>query len=142
MELEGLSDAKWRERIGNAVPPDAAQAMAETMGHTLLLAWSGTGFILSNLPIWVQPVAVALSVKQPGELPGDHDPEGGRDMTRDVHLDHAEDGGFTVRVLSGMRGTAPVPSNGVTKPSPAPRRGIGSARPARISSAGIPSWVR
>ena len=71
LELEGLSDAGWRERIGNAVPPDAAQAIAETMGRTLLMAWSGTGFMLSNLPIWVQPMAVALSVKQPGELPDD-----------------------------------------------------------------------
>ncbi len=70
LELEGVSDAGWRERIGNAVPPDAAQAIAETMGRTLLMAWSGTGFMLSNLPIWVQPMAVALSVKQPGELPG------------------------------------------------------------------------
>ena len=71
LELEGLSDAGWRERIGNAVPPDAAQAIAETMGRTLLVAWSGTGFMLSNLPIWVQPMAVALSVKQPGELPAE-----------------------------------------------------------------------
>ena len=70
LELEGLSDAAWRERIGNAVPPDAAQAMAETMGCTLLMAWNGTGFMLSNLPIWVRPVAVALSVRQPDELPG------------------------------------------------------------------------
>jgi site-specific DNA-cytosine methylase len=67
LELEGLSDAGWRERIGNAVPPEAAQAIAETMGRTLLMAWSGTGFMLSNLPIWVQPIAVALSVKQAGE---------------------------------------------------------------------------
>jgi len=70
LELEGMSDSAWRERIGNAVPPDAAQAIAETMGRTLLMAWSGTGFMLSNLPIWVQPMAFALSVKQPGELPG------------------------------------------------------------------------
>ena len=70
LELEGMSDAAWRERIGNAVPPDAAQAIAETMGRTLLMAWSGAGFMLSNLPIWVQPMAVALSVNQPGELPG------------------------------------------------------------------------
>ncbi len=70
LELEGMSDSAWRERVGNAVPPDAAQAIAETMGRTLLMAWSGTGFMLSNLPIWVQPMAVALSVKQPGELPG------------------------------------------------------------------------
>jgi site-specific DNA-cytosine methylase len=70
LELEGLSDAGWRERIGNAVPPEAAQAIAETMGRTLLMAWSETGFMLSNLPIWVQPMAVAVSVKQPGETPG------------------------------------------------------------------------
>jgi site-specific DNA-cytosine methylase len=69
LELEGVSDAGWRERIGNAVPPDAAQAIAETMGRTLLMAWSGTSFMLSNLPIWVQPMAVALSVKQPDEIP-------------------------------------------------------------------------
>jgi len=70
LELDGLSDAAWRERIGNAVPPGAAQAIAETMGRTLLMAWSGTGFMLSNLPIWVQPIAVALSVKQPDEMSG------------------------------------------------------------------------
>ena len=63
LELDGLSDADWRERIGNAVPPDAAQAIASTMGTTLLLAWSGEGFMLSSVPIWVRPVAVALAVK-------------------------------------------------------------------------------
>ena len=70
LELDGLSDAGWRERIGNAVPPGAAQAIAETMGRTLLLAWSGTGFTLSNLPIWVKPMAVALSVRQPDPMSG------------------------------------------------------------------------
>ena len=63
LELDGLSDAAWRERIGNAVPPDAAQAIASTMGQTLLLAWSGQGFMLSAVPIWVRPVAVAISVR-------------------------------------------------------------------------------
>ncbi|QDJ12264.1 C-5 cytosine-specific DNA methylase (plasmid) [Roseomonas mucosa] len=63
LELDGLSDADWRERIGNAVPPDAAAAIASTMGTTLLLAWSGESFMLSNTPIWVRNVAVALSVK-------------------------------------------------------------------------------
>ncbi len=63
LELDGLSDAAWRERIGNAVPPDAAEAIAGTMGTTLLLAWSGQGFMLSAVPIWVRPVAVALSVR-------------------------------------------------------------------------------
>jgi hypothetical protein len=62
LELDGLSDMAWRERIGNAVPPGAAQAIAETMGRTLLLAWSGESFVLNAMPIWVRPVAVALSV--------------------------------------------------------------------------------
>ena len=60
--LDGLSDAAWRERIGNAVPPPAAQAIAETMGRTLLMAWAGEGFALSNAPIWVHPIATALQL--------------------------------------------------------------------------------
>ncbi|AMP13703.1 DNA cytosine methyltransferase [Collimonas pratensis] len=63
-ELAGLSDSDWRERIGNAVPPDAAEAIAGVMGVTLLLAWSGETFVLSSLPIWVQPVAIAISLAQ------------------------------------------------------------------------------
>lgn len=64
LELEGLSDSDWRERIGNAVPPDAAEAIAGVMGTTLLLAMAGETFVLSSAPIWVRPVAVALSLKQ------------------------------------------------------------------------------
>lgn len=60
----GLSDSDWRERIGNAVPPAAAEAIAGVMGTTLLLAEAGETFMLSNTPIWVRPVAVALSVAQ------------------------------------------------------------------------------
>ncbi len=66
LELDGLSDSAWRERIGNAVPPEAAAAIAGVMGTTLLLAWSGETFMLSSVPIWVKPVAVALSVQQQG----------------------------------------------------------------------------
>jgi len=66
IELDGLNDSDWRERIGNAVPPAAAEAIASTMYQTLLLAWSGETFLLSSMPIWVQPVAVALSVAQGG----------------------------------------------------------------------------
>ncbi|HBP5862682.1 TPA: DNA cytosine methyltransferase [Pseudomonas aeruginosa] len=62
--LDGLSDSDWRERIGNAVPPAAAEAIAGVMGTTLLLAEAGETFMLSNTPIWVQPVAVALCVAQ------------------------------------------------------------------------------
>lgn len=64
LELDGLSDQAWRERIGNAVPPAAAEAIAQVMGTTLLLAEAGETFILSNMPIWVQPVALGLSVSQ------------------------------------------------------------------------------
>jgi site-specific DNA-cytosine methylase len=63
-ELAGASDSSWRERIGNAVPPDAAQAIAEVMGTTLLLALSGETFVLNAMPIWVRPVALALAVDQ------------------------------------------------------------------------------
>ncbi|MCA8113865.1 DNA cytosine methyltransferase [Burkholderia cepacia] len=62
LELDGLSDQAWRERIGNAVPPDAAQAIAEVMGATLLLADSGETFQLSSTPVWVRPIAIALTV--------------------------------------------------------------------------------
>ncbi|HBO9210466.1 TPA: DNA cytosine methyltransferase [Pseudomonas aeruginosa] len=62
--LDGMSDKDWSERIGNAVPPHAAEAIADVMGTTLLLAEAGETFMLSNTPIWVRPVAVALSVAQ------------------------------------------------------------------------------
>ena len=64
LELDGLSDQSWRERIGNAVPPHAAEAIAHVMGTTLLLAGQGETFMLSSMPIWVRPVAVGLSVAQ------------------------------------------------------------------------------
>lgn len=62
-ELDGLSDAAWRERIGNCVPPPSATAIASVMGETLLLAWAGETFKLSAAPIWVRDVAVGLSVR-------------------------------------------------------------------------------
>ena len=65
LELDGLSDQAWRERIGNAVPPAAARAIAEEIGRTLLLAWTGQTFALSSTPIWVRDVAVALTL--PGQ---------------------------------------------------------------------------
>ncbi|KWN65965.1 DNA methyltransferase [Burkholderia stagnalis] len=65
-KLDGDSDSAWRERIGNAVPPDAAEAIAEVMGTTLLLAESGETFRLSSTPVWLRPVAIALTL--PGAL--------------------------------------------------------------------------
>lgn len=67
--LDGLSDSDWRERIGNAVPPAAAEAIATVMGTTLLLAEAGETFLLSSTPIWVRQVAVGLSVAQREERP-------------------------------------------------------------------------
>lgn len=67
LELDGLSDQAWRERIGNAVPSQAAEAIAGVIGETLLLAMSGVTFQLSAQPIWVRDVAVALSLRQPEE---------------------------------------------------------------------------
>jgi hypothetical protein len=63
--LDGTSDSGWREHIGNAVPPAAAEAIANVMGTTLLLAWAGETFALSATPVWVRPVAVAIAVDQP-----------------------------------------------------------------------------
>lgn len=65
LELDGQSDSAWRERIGNAVPSDAAEAIAGVMGTTLLMAWTGETFMLSAQPIWVRPLAVALAVDTP-----------------------------------------------------------------------------
>lgn len=62
LELQGLSDSAWRERIGNAVPPPAARAIASEIGRAILLAWSGETFQLGATPIWVRPVAVAIAV--------------------------------------------------------------------------------
>lgn len=63
LELDGTSNSGWRERIGNAVPADAAAAIAGVMGETLLLARSGQTFALGSTPIWVRPLAIALSVQ-------------------------------------------------------------------------------
>ena len=62
--LDGLSDSAWRERIGNAVPPPAASAIAGVMGEVLLLTWAGETFSMSSQPIWVKPVAAALMSAQ------------------------------------------------------------------------------
>lgn len=67
LELDGLNDSAWRERIGNAVPPPAAEAIAGVMGTTLLLAWSGETFALGSTPIWVRQAAAGLSLKRPDQ---------------------------------------------------------------------------
>lgn len=65
LELEGLSDSAWRERIGNAVPKKTARAIGFEFGRCLLGAHKGETFRLSATPIWVRNVAIALSVAMP-----------------------------------------------------------------------------
>lgn len=64
LELDGLSDSSWRERIGNAVPPAAAEAIASAMGEVLLLTWAGETFSMSAQPIWVRSAVAALMSAQ------------------------------------------------------------------------------
>jgi hypothetical protein len=63
LELHGSSDSSHRERIGNAVPPDAAEAIASVMYQTLLLAEAGETFQLNAMPVWVQPLVIAVTVR-------------------------------------------------------------------------------
>lgn len=52
--LAGSSHTRWREGIGNAVPPKAAEAIANQLLSALLLSSLGT-FTLNNNEIWVRP---------------------------------------------------------------------------------------
>jgi site-specific DNA-cytosine methylase len=52
LQLAGKSDARWRERIGNAVPPPAARAIGEQMLMALLVSSRGE-WALGNTGIWV-----------------------------------------------------------------------------------------
>lgn len=70
--MAGTSDTDHRERLGNCVPPLAAEAIGETMGRTLLLAIAGKTFILSNVPLWVRGLCTVMSVDPTGHL--GHDP--------------------------------------------------------------------
>lgn len=55
--LDGRSSSAWRERIGNAIPPPSAQAIASETLLTLLAAKLGR-FVLSSNEVWVEPVEV------------------------------------------------------------------------------------
>ncbi len=54
-QLEGCSDAKAREYIGNAVPPDAAKGMAESILLALSMSAEGETFMFTHQDIWVSP---------------------------------------------------------------------------------------
>ena len=52
LQLEGNSDARWRERIGNAVPPPTARAIGEEI-LLALMAGQKNEWMLSSAGIWV-----------------------------------------------------------------------------------------
>jgi len=64
LTLAGKSDARWRERIGNAVPPPAAGAIAE-QALLMLLRSAARVWEASATPVWVHPT------EQPVEAVGD-----------------------------------------------------------------------
>jgi hypothetical protein len=51
--LTGRSDAKWRERIGNAVPPPTAKAIATQILNALLVS-SENDWVLGSTGLWVK----------------------------------------------------------------------------------------
>ncbi|MFP8981030.1 DNA cytosine methyltransferase, partial [Pseudomonas aeruginosa] len=63
----GAGDKGWGVLSANAAPPAAHEAIVGVLGTSLRLAEQGETFMLSNTPIWVRTVAVALSVSQPAE---------------------------------------------------------------------------
>ncbi|RZK99061.1 MAG: hypothetical protein EOP36_20360 [Rubrivivax sp.] len=62
MTLDTNSDGQHREWIGNAVPPDAAEAVGNEILRTLMLADAGETFQLSATPVWVRPYVAALQL--------------------------------------------------------------------------------
>jgi hypothetical protein len=52
--LAGNSHTRWREAIGNMIPPDAAEAIGEQLLLALLVSKLGA-FALSANEIWVEP---------------------------------------------------------------------------------------
>lgn len=62
MQIEGGSEQVMRELIGNAVPPPTAEAIARTIGETMLAEVLGETFRLDTLPIWVRQTAVAIAM--------------------------------------------------------------------------------
>lgn len=64
--LAGKSDSAWRERIGNAVPPEASRRMFEQIALALLQNAMGETFNLASehTPIWVVPQTVYTSQRR------------------------------------------------------------------------------
>lgn len=59
LKFAGSASSAWRERIGNAVPPPAAKAIAERMLVALLQAEYEAFALSGDSPVWVQPPVAA-----------------------------------------------------------------------------------
>ena len=51
--LAGKSDSKWRERVGNAVPPDASRGIHEQILLAMVQHVAGETYTLGTTPAWV-----------------------------------------------------------------------------------------
>lgn len=60
LKLAGDGHTRWREAIGNAIPPPAARAIAEQLLLALLVSKLGA-WTMSNLDVWVAPPDEAAS---------------------------------------------------------------------------------
>lgn len=73
--LAGKSDSAWRERVGNAVPPDASRGIHEQILLAMVQHAVGETYTLGTTPVWVrkprmerEPLMTARQVAG-GELP-------------------------------------------------------------------------
>lgn len=76
LQLAGKSSARWRKRIGNAVPPDSARAWFEAVGMSLLASALDEWF-LSSADIWVIGTAAQAGTepwifRAARDMPPDH----------------------------------------------------------------------
>ena len=63
LKLAGKSDASWRERIGNMVPPGAAKAIGQVCLRALLVASEGLTWDMSATEVWVIPRELETTVE-------------------------------------------------------------------------------
>jgi site-specific DNA-cytosine methylase len=52
--LAGKSDSRWRERVGNAVPPDASRGIHEQILLAMVQHVTGETFVMGSTDIWVR----------------------------------------------------------------------------------------